>query len=146
MTRRIATLALKGLIILLPACASAPALDAPVTPLLNTYWQLSSLGSSAVQAGAAQHEPHFSLQEQGHRIAGSLGCNAMNGSYALDGEHLTFGPMISTRMACVKGMDIEHGFADALRNSASWKITGSRLELYDADGHLLASFEAQPAL
>lgn len=145
MTRGIATFALKGLVILLPACASAPALDAPVTPLLNTYWRLSSLGSTAVQAGAAQREPHLSLQEQDHRVAGSLGCNAMNGSYALDGEHLAFGPMISTRMACVKGMDIEHGFTDALRGSASWKIKASRLELYDAGGQLLAGFEAQPA-
>jgi copper homeostasis protein (lipoprotein) len=144
MTRRIATFALKGLIVLLPACASAPALDAPVTPLLNTYWQLSSLGSTAVPAGAAQREPHLSLKEQDHRVAGSLGCNAMNGSYTLDGGHLTFGPMISTRMACLKGMDIEHGFADALRNSASWKIAGSRLELYDAGGQLLAGFEARP--
>jgi len=144
MTRRIATFALKGLIILLPACASAPALDAPVTPLLNTHWQLSSLGGAPVQAGTAQREPHLSLQEQGHRVAGSLGCNGMNGSYTLDGEHLTFGPMISTRMACLKGMDIEHGFADALRNSASWKITGSRLELYDAGGQPRAGFEAQP--
>lgn len=145
MTRGIATFALKGLIILLPACAGTPALDAPVTPLLNTHWQLSNLDGTAVQAGATQRAPQLSLQEQDHRVAGSLGCNAMNGSYALDGEHLSFGPMISTRMACVKGMDIEHGFADALRNSASWKITGSRLDLYDSSGHLLAAFEAQPA-
>lgn len=144
MTRRIATLALKSLILLLPACASAPALDAPLAPLLNTHWQLSSLGSMAVQAGAAQSEPHFTLQAQDRRVAGSLGCNAMNGSYLLDGEHLAFGPMISTRMACMKGMDIERGFADALRNSASWKISGSRLELYDAGGQPLAGFEAKP--
>ena len=154
MTSRNLAPALKTLILLLAAgvcgCASAAAGpndggSAATAALLGTDWNLSSLDGKPLQLAEGQRQPHLSLREKDQRIAGSLGCNAVNGSYVLNGVQLSFGPMISTRMACLKGMDIEHDFAAALRNAASWKISGQQLELYDAAGQPLARFEPRPA-
>ena len=154
MTPRILAGALKTLILLLAAsvCGCAGADTGPnnsgggaTAALLGTDWNLTSLDGKPLQLAEGQRQPHLSLREKDQRISGSLGCNAVNGSYVLNGAQLSFGPMISTRMACIKGMDVEHDLAAALRNAASWKITAQQLELYDAAGQLLARFEPRPA-
>jgi len=154
MTARIVAPALMSLILLLAAgvCACAVASTgsngtaASAAPtLLGTDWKLISLDGKPLELAEGQREPHLSLRQKDQRISGSLGCNAVNGSYVLNGAQLSFGPMISTRMACVKGMDIEHDFAAALRDAASWKITGQQLELDDGAGQPLARFEPRPA-
>lgn len=154
MTPRIVATALKTLILLLATgvcgCASADAGPndsggAATATLLGTDWKLTSLDGKPLQFTEGQRQPHLSLREKDQRISGSLGCNAVNGSYVLNGVQLSFGPMISTRMACLKGMDVEHDFAATLRNAASWKIAGQQLELYDAAGRSLARFEPRPA-
>jgi heat shock protein HslJ len=109
--------------------------------LYGKAWKLVRLGDADVAADATQRQAYLVLQQQDSRVSGSLGCNAVNGSYTLSGEHLAFGALRSTRMACLKGMEVEHGLSEALGASAGWKLAGGRLELYDASGKLLARFE-----
>jgi heat shock protein HslJ len=45
-------------------------------------------------------------------------------------------------MACVGGMKTEQDFLKALSKAVRWRISGQRLELLDAAGTPLASFEA----
>jgi copper homeostasis protein (lipoprotein) len=111
--------------------------------LENTYWKLTRLGNAAIIVGEQQREPHLVLRSQDRRLGGSGGCNRLLGSYALDGDTLTFGQMATTKMACAQGMDTEQAFLDALTQVKTWKIVGEHLELFDADGNLLARFEAR---
>jgi len=146
MTRRTAAAWSLGLLLLLPTSLCGPAWGADgAATLLDTDWQLSSLGGTALQLAQGQRQPHLSLHEQDGRVSAWLGCNAAGGSYVLSGAQLSFGPLRSTRMACRQGMDLEHGLADALRNTTSWEITGQQLQLFDAAGAPLARFEPRPA-
>jgi heat shock protein HslJ len=111
--------------------------------LENTYWKLVGLRGAPVAAAAQQTEPHLVLQPDQKRVAGSGGCNRLTGSYTLDGERLIFGRMAGTMMACTDGMAQERAFLDTLAKVARWRITGQRLELYDATGASLARFESR---
>jgi uncharacterized lipoprotein YbaY/heat shock protein HslJ len=112
--------------------------------LENTYWKLASLRGRPVPPVAnQQREPHLILQPAQKRVAGSGGCNRLMGSYTLEGERLSFSQMAGTRMACPQGMDTERAFLDGLAAAARWQIDSQRLELLDAQGDVVAEFEAR---
>ena len=113
-------------------------------PLEHTYWKLTILGDTKINAASEKQAAHFILNAETHRVSGAGGCNRLSGSYQIDGEHITFIQMISTMMACVDGMETEKVFRDALSEARTWKITGQQLELFDASGKLRATFESQP--
>lgn len=116
---------------------------ASTATLENTYWKLMRLGSDAITVADNQLEPHFILQPDQKRVAGSGGCNRMMGSYTLDGSKLTFSQMAGTMMACPQGMDLERAFYAALPRVATWRIDGETLELFDAEGASVAEFESR---
>ena len=117
--------------------------EASMATLENTYWKLMRLDGEAVAVADAQREPHFILQPEQKRVAGSGGCNRLVGSYALDGAKLVFSQMGGTRMACPEGMDVEQAFHAALGKVATWRVDGDTLELFDASGALVAQFESR---
>jgi len=118
-------------------------LTASTATLENTYWKLMRLGGAAVTVADGQREPHFILQPEQKRVAGSGGCNRMMGSYTLGGSKLTFSQMAGTMMACPEGMDVERAFHAALGKVATWRIDGETLELFDAGGVSVAEFESR---
>ena len=90
-----------------------------------------------------QREPHLILNSEWRRVGGLGGCNRLMGSYDLSGDHLTFGQMATTMMACPEGMDTEKAFLDVLTQVKTWKISRQQLELFNAGGHLVARLEAR---
>jgi putative lipoprotein len=131
-----------------PARAGTPELpDDPGPPparLENTWWKLTQVGITTVATTEGQQEPHLILEPEGMRASGSGGCNRMTGTYELNGERLTFGPMAGTLMACQNGMETEKAFLQALARVQGWKIEGQRLNLLDATGGVVAQFVAKP--
>jgi copper homeostasis protein (lipoprotein) len=114
-----------------------------MTPsLTNTHWKLTQLNGEPVTADAVQREAYIELQGDPQRVSGSGGCNRLTGTYTLNGDSITFSKVAATMMACPKGMDTEQHFIRTLDTAKSWKIIGRLLELDDADGTLVARFEA----
>lgn len=111
-------------------------------PLENTYWKLTSLGGSPIVTASSQREAHLILQPANRRVTGSGGCNRLSGSYQVNGDRISLGRVASTMMACIDGMKTEKDFLKALGRVNRWRISGQRLELLDAAGTPLASFEA----
>lgn len=77
-------------------------------------------------------------------VNGKSACNGFGGTATIEGDKVTFGPMIGTLMACAEAiMDQERKFYDALDRTASFRIdeTG-KLFLLDEDGAELARFSA----
>jgi hypothetical protein len=91
----------------------------------------------------ARSTPGGKLLATVDRVSGSSGCNRLMGGYRVEGEALTFDQLAGTRMACAEGMETEKAFLDALARVARWRISGDKLELLDAGGRLLATFEAR---
>ena len=81
----------------------------------------------------------------GENVAGSAGCNSYTASYTLDGDEITVGPAVSTRMACMEPegvMEQESAYLEALSAAATYELGRDRLTLYDGDGQILAMFAA----
>ena len=78
------------------------------------------------------------------QASGMGSCNGFGGDYKVSGSKLTFGPMISTMMACMpqEVMDQEQAYLAALGKTASYRVDGSQLTLLDASGNVLAKFTA----
>jgi len=126
------------------------------TSLENKYWKLIRLGDLSVTAASWEREPHIVLNSESSRVTGSAGCKRLTGSYELKGDELklshTTGTMMlhgdelrlshmtGTMMACIDGMNTEKAFLQALAEVNTWKIVGERLELFDLDGKLVATF------
>src|SRR5215207_9854097 len=139
-----------GLALLLVGCvgrAHSPGDTAPrPRSLENTYWRLTEVrGGPAVAADSAR-EAHLRFVADsggGARVAGSTGCNRLNGSYTRDGAALRFGPAATTRMACIDpaiGAQ-ESALLAALAATTRHAIVGDVLTLSDA-GVPLARFTA----
>jgi heat shock protein HslJ len=68
-------------------------------------------------------------------VSGSAGCNDYNGSYKLDGDQVTIGPLATTRKACEQDvMDQEAAFLTALQTPSSVEQAGAKITLRDASG------------
>jgi heat shock protein HslJ/quercetin dioxygenase-like cupin family protein len=107
--------------------------------LVGPTWAAVDLGGMPVPAEPAAQQPTIQFVANG-RVAGTDGCNRVSANYTLNGERITFGPMIATRMACPDPDDIQRRFAAALDGTSGWRIAGGRLEFYGATGKPLAIF------
>ena len=111
-------------------------------PNETTYWKAVEIAGKPVPAQNAAREAHLAFQPGG-RVTGSDGCNKVSGTYTVKADELTFGPIVSTQMACSDTAGIERAFQAALRNTTRWQIAGDRLELLDAAGMVLAAFHGR---
>jgi len=112
--------------------------------LVGTSWKLTRVGESAVVAAEPSRQPNLTLSADGV-VSGFSGCNRLSGSYQIAGRSISFGQLASTKMACIDGMEHETAFAAALEQARSYRILGQHLDLFGAEGELLARFEAGTA-
>ena len=75
-------------------------------------------------------------------VSGSAGCNHFSAAYATDGAAITFGPILSTLMACPDAdvMAQETQYLAALAASTAWSQTPGTLTLTDATGATQVTF------
>ena len=116
--------------------------------LEGTLWTLVSYGDpSDPQAVLEGSEITAEFDSAEGTVHGSAGCNSYFGSYEVDGETITFGPLGSTMMACSEPegiMEQELAYLAALGSAVTYYIEGDKLELVDADGTRIAQFIALP--
>lgn len=114
----------------------------PGSPLRNTYWKLTHLGDTPTRKAERRREAHLVFSASDMRVSGSGGCNRIMGGFDLDDGKLRFSRVVSTRMACLKGMEQEQRFLQSLGAVERYSINGNRLELLDASGAVVARFSA----
>lgn len=115
--------------------------DAPAPPLGR--WLAED-----IRGGGVMDRLQSTLEVRpGGRVAGSGGCNRYAGTVQLAGDAMSFGPLVSTRMACPPAaMNQEQKFLGALAAVRSWRVDPARrkLILSDAAGTPILVFAAQP--
>ena len=113
-------------------------------PIAGTHWRAVELAGKRVPKLPAGSEPHLVFDATG-RLAGSDGCNRVIGSYEVAADAITFEQMAGTRMACVDETvtQIEAAFDAALKQAATFRVAGDRLELLNSAGERVARFEAR---
>jgi heat shock protein HslJ len=71
------------------------------------------------------------------KVTGSGGCNRLSGKATVDGETITFEPIITTKMACAdkgKNTDETH-ILNVLKGKVSFEIDAGSLKLSNPDGY-----------
>jgi heat shock protein HslJ len=136
MTKQILALFLIAVGLVLSSCAGT---GSQQTDLNGTSWTLTQIQGKPVLADT---RPDLSFDNG--QASGTGSCNGFGGDYTLSGNKLTFGPLMSTMMACMpqEVMDQEKAYFSALNSTASFRVEGDRLTLLDAAGNVLAEFVA----
>jgi copper homeostasis protein (lipoprotein) len=111
--------------------------------LTNTYWRPVEFAEKPVVVEDNQREPHLMLVPGENKLRGFAGCNQFLGRYDVKDSGLRFTGVATTRKFCEGVMEQEQAFLSALEGTASHRIVGEALDLYDANGKLLARFESQ---
>jgi putative lipoprotein len=113
----------------LPSCDGG---GASTRASLKREWTLFELNGEPI---TLSKPPTLRFSEP-NRVSGFSGCNQLSGAYDLRENGLTFGPLVMTKMACGKGMDVERAFATALGATKRYAIKGTELELIGESGTL----------
>ena len=132
MKRSLATLVVAAVIISACAITSREA----TTDLPGSSWVLVEIDG---EAPAADPPPTLAFNEDG-TVTGSAGCNTFNGSVAIDGSALEFGPLATTRMACADPAigEQETALLQALQATTGYTIDDEgRLVLTGGDAELI---------
>lgn len=125
-----------------PTLQALPDSDDPVmvqVPERNA-WTVRRIAGFDLPADARL--PTLRLDAETAQASGFAGVNRFTGSYELDAEGLSFGPLASTRMAGPpEAMALEQVYLEALSRVDSWRMRDERLELL-AEGQRVLTFEA----
>jgi heat shock protein HslJ len=117
--------------LLLAACSSGTG-----TPKLSgTSWKLVSYGPANAQIPAADGiETSINFAADG-QVSGNMGCNGFGGEYEQAGTRLTFGPIMSTMMACPEPqMSQETTSLSILIGTVDFQLDGDMLKIDGAGG------------
>jgi heat shock protein HslJ len=106
---------------------SEPASTRPA--LTDRDWQLVGLGDQANPLGAGGRPLTLRLDSASKRASGFAGCNRYGAAYNLTTDSLRFGPMMSTKMACADGDEVEGRFLAALAAVRTYEVRDGELVL-----------------
>lgn len=124
-------LLLLSFLVVLPSCKPEAAAASPE----GVTWVAEDIGGKGIIDNS-----HLTLTLANGGVSGSSGCNTYRGQYTHDGLSLTFGPMMSTRMACMAEAlgNQERDYLDVLSKVTGYEITAEgALILKAADGRAL---------
>ena len=102
-------------------------------------WQLTELQQQQVDTD----NKVFLQFDPAGRVTGYTGCNSLTGPYQLHGSHLSFGPLATTRKACLEET-VEPQLLDALSKVDNISIAADELRLNRARMAPLARFSRVP--
>ena len=100
-------------------------------------WMIDDIDGAAVVPGSS---PTLVFAADGF-VSGSTGCNQVSGTYELDGDTITLGPIATTLRACVDDAlaEQETAYVAALEAVDSFTLDEDTLDLLDADGEAVLS-------
>jgi heat shock protein HslJ len=109
----------------------------PSRALTGTAWQVTGVNNG--QGGVVSVPPDTQLTmmfgDDGN-VSGNTGCNLYHGSYTVGEAALAFGPLSSTRKACLSDAAAtqERAFLAAVSRTSTYSLGSNRLTLRDATG------------
>jgi heat shock protein HslJ len=128
-----------ALVAVLPGAALA---QEEATSPEGTTWQLTAYAGDGMASVPFVVQATLLLEDG--TATGSGGCNDFTGTYAIEGDRLSFDERFAlTRRACPDDVTdrVERGYLEALPQVAGWSIEGQQLILHAADGGRLLVFE-----
>ncbi|WP_239057903.1 META domain-containing protein [Pseudodesulfovibrio sp. JC047] len=119
--------------LLVSGCAKQESGDDIMTQLTGTVWVAEMI---AGKPGIDMTHSSIEFGEKGV-VDGFGGCNSYHGSYTLEGDVVSFGPMAATMRACVDAInDQEVRFFRSLAEPQTVKFKDGSLLLIASDGKI----------
>jgi heat shock protein HslJ len=105
-------------------------------------WKLVSYGPPANQTRAAMGVDTSITFASNGQLMGDVGCNSFSGEYGVNGDQITFQPIVSTLMACEDpiGTQEQQVFA-TLTDTVNFQIAGDTFTITSVDGGLTIVLE-----
>ncbi|GAB4040335.1 META domain-containing protein [Spirosoma gilvum] len=99
--------------------------------LLQDIWVLTEFQGQSIKADASRREvPRLEISLTEGRVTGTTGCNRLSGTIKADTRQIIFGPLVTTKMACMGAAgDLEGPFLTALNAPFSYQIGSGKLTL-----------------
>lgn len=73
--------------------------------------------------------PTLKFSTDGIAVSGNAGCNRYSGKVTWNTNQVTFGNLISTRMFCMEGMEMEKAVLSALQGTLQCELSDGKLIL-----------------
>ena len=138
-------------VLVLTSTGAAVAKSPPASPgtsgptLEGTGWALQQLAVDATLTEVPS-DVAATLYLQDGQASGDAGCNTFSGDYSIDGDALTFGPMMSTMMICEgEKASTEAAYLAGFPFVASYSLDGDALSLLDGSGDPVMTYAAVAA-
>ena len=109
-------------------------------------WRLVEAAGTPAPTPEGDRYAYVRLLADSARAEGNGGCNRMSGPFTRAGDSLSFGPMISTKMACAEEARnrAEVAFMGALERTRSYRLNADTLALLGDGGDVLARLVREP--
>ena len=116
----------------------------PFSPAITgKEWVVVAVGDQVAPVGAGGRYLTMRFDAEGARVSGFSGCNQYGASYTLSGDSISFSPAISTKMACLGGMEEEARFLSTFPAVTRWRLSDSTLILVGDAGVAIRLREGQ---
>lgn len=102
-------------------------------------WTLEAIANEDIKALFGEQVPTITFDITEKRLGGNSGCNRYNATYKLDGDKISVGPAMSTRMACERNMEGEAKFTQLITGDSELTTTGEKITFL-RDGKTILSF------
>lgn len=114
--------------LLFASCGSKEATNATIAPLSGSF-AVNFMGSVDV----SQVQPTLVFNNDEKTVSGYAGCNRFSASYTLTETEISFSKVVTTKMACPKGMEEERMFVEALESANRYTAQKDRVILFKDD-------------
>ncbi|PWV53780.1 META domain-containing protein [Chitinophaga sp. S165] len=127
------------LVLLANTCNQQKAAKQQIGSIQDKRWSLVNMNGTAQERSPIWLE----FDTATHRFSGNGGCNKVGGEYELDGNEISFGKVMSTRMACMDAQanERESAFLRMLSDRTyTVKFEGQQIQFRDS-GRIAMLFE-----
>ena len=119
--------------------APPPEAAPPQNPLANTNWKLHGMNMNEVPLPRSSITIRFGADGS---LSGNSGCNDYSGSYTVNGDALSVGPLAGTGALCDDEIDMqEQRYLAILQSAATFEMSRNLLIIKDATGQEVLRFD-----
>lgn len=107
--------------------------------ITDKEWIAVEIDNEKINLSEVEQFPRLKLSDG--KISGFSACNRMQGTYTMEKEKISFGPIAITKMFCFETQDIESKYVKAISEVKLWKYEQNKLYFLNDKKQIIIVFE-----
>ena len=107
--------------------------------IMDKTWIAIEIANEKIEQLESDRFPNITLSER--KISGYSSCNRMHGTYTLEKNKITFGPIVVTKMFCFDTSELEMKFLQALSEVKFWEYKQNKLYFLNEQKQVIIVFD-----